>query len=139
MLLLSLLASADDNNGGGASGLINILILLAIPVGMYFLLIRPQRRRQRASADLQRSIEIGDEVMTTSGLYGFVTGFDGDIAWLEIDDNVQIRVARAAIQRKVDTAAGQTGSPTDAALKESRSTEIKPADGDNATKSDDAG
>ena len=42
--------------------------------------------------------------MTTSGVYGFVTGFDGDIAWLEIDDNVQIRVARAAIQRRVDTA-----------------------------------
>jgi hypothetical protein len=46
--------------------------------------------------------------MTTSGVYGFVTGFDGDIAWLEIDDNVQIRVARAAIQRRVDTA--QTAS-----------------------------
>jgi hypothetical protein len=42
------------------------------------------------------------------------TGFDGDIVWLEIDDNIQIRIARAAVQRKVDTASGQTGGlPTD--------------------------
>ena len=79
---------------------------------MYFLLIRPQQRRQREPAALQQAIEVGDEVMTTSGLYGFVTGFDGDIAWLEIDDNVQIRVARQAIQRKVDTAKGETAMPS---------------------------
>jgi preprotein translocase subunit YajC len=53
---------------------------------------------------------VGDEVMTTSGLYGFITGFDGDIVWLEIDDNVQIRVARAAVQRKVDTSTGDAGA-----------------------------
>ena len=41
--------------------------------------------------------------MTTSGVYGFVTRLEGDIAWLEIDDDVQIRIARAAMQRKVDT------------------------------------
>lgn len=51
--------------------------------------------------------------MTTSGVYGFITSFDGDIAWLEIDDNVQIRIARQAIQRKVDTAKGETAVPTD--------------------------
>jgi preprotein translocase subunit YajC len=50
--------------------------------------------------------------MTTSGVYGFVTGFEGDIAWLEIDDNVQIRIARQAIQRKVDTAKGESAVPS---------------------------
>ena len=83
---------------------ITFLFLPLLLVGAYFLMIRPQRKRQRAAQELQRSIDVGDEVMTTSGVYGFVTGFDGDIAWLEIDDNVQMRVARAAIQRRVDTA-----------------------------------
>ena len=44
--------------------------------------------------------------------WSFTTGFEGEIAWLEIDDNVQIRVARQAIQRKVDTAKGETAVPT---------------------------
>ena len=59
-------------------------------------------------------VEVGDEVMTTSGMYGFVHAFEGDIVWLEIDDDVQVRVARAAIQRKVDTTKGETAVPTDA-------------------------
>jgi preprotein translocase subunit YajC len=104
---LSILAASNSSSGGAA--VIQLGIFLLIPVAMYFLLIRPQRRRQRAQAALQSAIEVGDEVMTTAGIYGFVTGFDGDIAWLEIDDNIQIRVARAAIQRKVDTAVGETG------------------------------
>ena len=91
----------------------SLVIFMLIPVAMYFLLIRPQRRRQREAVNLQQSVEVGDEVMTTSGLYGFVTGFEGDVAWLEIDDNVQIRIARQAIQRKVDTAKGETAVPTD--------------------------
>ena len=49
--------------------------------------------------------------MTTSGLYGFVNAFEGDIVWLEIDDDVQIRMSRAAIQRKVDTSAAPAVAP----------------------------
>lgn len=112
MHVLSIIA-AEGESSGGAAAIVNLGIFLLIPVAMYFLLIRPQRRRQREQAAMQSSIDVGDEVMTTSGLYGFITGFDGDIVWLEIDDNVQIRVARAAVQRKVDTAVGDTAVPVD--------------------------
>jgi preprotein translocase subunit YajC len=112
MHVLSILAT-DSSSSSGGGAIIQLGIFLLIPVAMYFLLIRPQRRRQREQAALQSGIDVGDEVMTTSGLYGFITGFDGDIVWLEIDDNIQIRVARAAVQRKVDTASGQTGVPAD--------------------------
>jgi preprotein translocase subunit YajC len=98
-------------SGGGAAAASQLVIFAVIGLAMYFLLIRPQRRRQREQVALQRAVEVGDEVMTNSGLYGFVTAFDGDIAWLEIDDDVQIRVARQAIQRKVDTAKGDTPAP----------------------------
>lgn len=107
-MLLSFLAAETKSNP-----LPSLIIFMLIPVAMYFLLIRPQRRRQRDAAALQSSIEVGDEVMTTSGLYGFVTGFEGDLAWLEIDDNVQIRIAKQAIQRKVDTSKGETAVPAD--------------------------
>ena len=59
---------------------------------------------------LAHDIGEGDEVITTSGLYGFITGFDGDIVWLEIDDNVQIRVARQAVARMVDTSGAPAGA-----------------------------
>ena len=99
MHLLSLLASSDDSSGAG--GLVSLGILLLIPAAMYFLMIRPQRRRMREQQSLQKSLGVGDEVITTSGIYGFITGEDGDKFWLEIDDDVQIRIARAAIQGRV--------------------------------------
>jgi len=102
MNLVSILANTGSDKAQG-SALPTLIIFALIPLAMYFLMIRPQRRRMREQAALQASIDVGDEVMTTSGMYGFVTGFDGDIAWLEIDENVQIRVSRQALQRKVDT------------------------------------
>jgi preprotein translocase subunit YajC len=73
---------------------------------MYLLLIRPQRKRMREQADLQKAVGVGDEVVTTSGVFGFITGEDGPQRfWLEIDENVQIRISRAAVQQKVDTSA----------------------------------
>jgi preprotein translocase subunit YajC len=124
MHALSLLAASDSGSGS----LAGLFIPMALIGGaMYFLMIRPQRRKMRASATLQSSIEIGDEVMTTSGVYGFVTLIDGDIAWLEIDDNVQIRIARQALQRKVDTSQGETAVPSDDGS--GRGSKIQPADG----------
>lgn len=109
MHLLTILASADDDSAGGGAVIVQLGILLLIPLAMYFLMIRPQRRRMREQVALQSALEVGDEVILTSGLYGFITGFDTDLglAWVEIDDDVQIRVARASIQGKIDT----TGSP----------------------------
>ena len=98
-LITSLIA--QESSGGGGGALIQLGILLLIPFAMYFFMIRPQRRRMREQQELQRSIQVGDEVVTTSGVYGTITGEDGDSRfWLEIDDDVQIRIARAAISGK---------------------------------------
>ena len=120
------LLAADSSSSSGAGAIVQLGIFLLIPIAMYFLLIRPQRRRQREQAAMQSSIDVGDEIMTTSGLYGFITGFDGDIVWVEIDDNVQIRVARAAVQRKVDTFAGETGGHPSHDDTSKRNTKIEP-------------
>ncbi|MEY2582301.1 MAG: preprotein translocase subunit YajC [Ilumatobacteraceae bacterium] len=122
MHVLSIVAAAQKSNPLGL-----FVPMILIGAAMYFLMIRPQRRKMRNQATLQSSIDVGDEVMTTSGVYGFVTLLDGDIAWLEIDDNVQIRIARQALQRKVDTSLGETAVPTDDGS--GRSTKIEPTDG----------
>ena len=103
--------SADDNSSSGSAGLIQLGILLLIPLAMYFLMIRPQRRRMRAQQSMQSSLEVGDEVLTTSGIYGFITGFEDDKIWIEIDDDVQIRVNRAFVQGKVDGADAAAPAP----------------------------
>ena len=93
------------------------LFFLIIPLAMYFLMIRPQRKRMRAQAELQASIGVGDEVVTNSGIYGFITGEEDDKFWLEIDDDVQIRIARAAIQGRVggtdDAVSGKDAAESD--------------------------
>ena len=99
-LILAVIAQ-ESSSGGGGGAIIQLGILLLIPFAMYFFMIRPQRRRMRETQELQRSIQVGDEVITTSGVYGVITGEDGDSRfWLEIDDDVQIRIARAAISGK---------------------------------------
>jgi preprotein translocase subunit YajC len=111
-----------DAEGGGGGAIVQLGILLLIPFAMYFFLIRPQRRRAREQQDLQKSISVGDDVVMISGIFGKVTGEDGpNRFWLEIDDDVQIRVARAAIQGKVaddDDAAGPTTEQSTAELGE---------------------
>jgi preprotein translocase subunit YajC len=109
--LVSLIAQEDDGSSGGST--IQLIILLMIPLAMYFLLFRPQRKRVKEAAEMQKSLGVGDEVVLTSGIYGFITGEEGSMFWVEIDDDVQVRVAKAAVQGKVNTAAA--GSATDEA------------------------
>ncbi|MET0325798.1 MAG: preprotein translocase subunit YajC [Ilumatobacteraceae bacterium] len=115
--------SADDNSSSGSAGLIQLGILLLIPLAMYFLMIRPQRRRMRAQQSMQSSLEVGDEVLTTSGIYGFITGFEDDKIWIEIDDDVQIRVNRGFVQGKVDGADAPAATPADAKAIETTTTD----------------
>jgi preprotein translocase subunit YajC len=114
MHALSILAQTDDGGGGG--GITSLLILLLIPFAMYFFLIRPQRKRMREQTSMQSSLGVGDEVITSSGMYGFITGEEDDLFWLEIDDDVQIRVARAAIQGKVTPAAAADSAKASEAI-----------------------
>jgi preprotein translocase subunit YajC len=75
-------------------GYIFILVILVL---MWFLLIRPQRRRQQDSERLLGSLEVGQEVVTAGGLYGTITALDDDEARVEIADGVEVRLAKRAI------------------------------------------
>ena len=122
-----------NSGGGGGAAIAQLGILLLIPLAMYFLMIRPQRRKARDQQALQSALQVGDEVMTTSGVYGFITGFEeNDRIWLEIDEDVQIRVNRAAIQGKVDT----SGSGADVRPEPPKSAAPPATDDDNDSSAD---
>jgi preprotein translocase subunit YajC len=75
-------------------GYIFILVLL---VAMWFLLIRPQRRRQMEAQRLVDSLAVGQEIVTAGGLYGTITALEEDEARVQIADGVEVRVAKRAI------------------------------------------
>ncbi|MFM9111750.1 MAG: preprotein translocase subunit YajC [Actinomycetota bacterium] len=95
------LAATETTSSGG--GILGLLPLIAIFGAMYFLLLRPQRKRSKAAAELQKSIAEGDEVILNSGIYGFVSEVNDTFVWLDVADEVEIRVARSAIASKVST------------------------------------
>jgi preprotein translocase subunit YajC len=73
------------------------LFLLALLALMWFLLIRPQRRRQMEQQRMINSLEVGKEVVTAGGLYGTVTSLDGDEVHVLIAPEVEVRIAKRAI------------------------------------------
>jgi preprotein translocase subunit YajC len=76
------------------SAYIFILALLAL---MWFLIIRPQRRRQQAAQQLLTKIDVGKEIVTAGGLYGTVTSVEGDEVRVEIAAGVEVRIAKRAV------------------------------------------
>jgi len=99
---LSLLAADSSTQKSGGSFVVTLLFMGAIGAAMYFLMIRPQRRRLKESQELQRAIGEGDEVITNAGIFGFVNAIDGDVVWLEIAEGTEIRVSRASLLRRIN-------------------------------------
>jgi len=87
--------------GGGGLGSAGILIYLALfGAIIYFLMIRPQRRRTRQQQELNASLEVGDNVRTVGGLFGMVVGIADDHLVLALEEG-RVRVSRSAIAGKV--------------------------------------
>jgi preprotein translocase subunit YajC len=109
----ALLAAGDLSAAAqsGSSGLVTFLPLLLLVVAFYFFVIRPTRNRQRDAQNLQSSLQVGQEVMTTSGLYGRITGLEDDVVVIEAAPGTRLRWAKAAIARVVTPVAS---SPVDA-------------------------
>jgi preprotein translocase subunit YajC len=102
------------------SAYIFILVLLAL---MWFMLIRPQRRRQVEAQRMLQTIEVGKEIVTAGGVYGTITAVDDDEVRLRIADGVEIRLAKRAV-------AG--------VISEDDEPEDEPEDEDDAEPGDDA-
>ena len=94
-----------------------LLFILPMFVIMYMLLIRPQQKRVRAQQALQRAVEVGDEVITTSGIYGIITAMDDEDMWIEVAEGTEFRMARGAVLRRVQPAdaAAEPPEPADKA------------------------
>ncbi len=75
-----------------------ILLILSFVLIFYFLLLRPQQKRQKAVQQMLKNIKNGDRVLTSGGLYGQIIGIKEDIVVLKIAEDVKVEVAKSAIQ-----------------------------------------
>ena len=83
--------------GGGAGGLGNFLPLILMFVVFYFLLIWPQQKKAKAHRQVLANLQKGETVVTSSGIYGTITGLTDTVVTLEIAEKVRIKVARSSI------------------------------------------
>lgn len=76
-----------------------IVIFLVLIVALWFVMIRPQQRRQREAQQMRTSLVPGAKVMLTSGIFGTVNEITDDYILVEIAEGAEIKVVRAAIGR----------------------------------------
>ena len=76
------------------------LVPLILVVGIFFVfIVLPQRRQLNAVATMQSRLEVGDEIITTSGIYGRITAIDDET--VEVAASTVIRLVRRAVGRRV--------------------------------------
>ncbi len=102
-------AFAADGAAAPQGGLMGFLPLILIFVVFYFLLIRPQQKKAKEHQEFIANLKKGDEVVTSGGIHGTVTGLTERVATLEIADNVKIKVSRQYILGSAATAEGGDG------------------------------
>jgi preprotein translocase subunit YajC len=79
-----------------------ILMMLLMFGVFYFILIRPQVKRQRETQEMLKKLDKGDTVITRGGIIGKISGSTGDVVVLEIQEKVRVRVPRAYIEGRWD-------------------------------------
>ncbi|NLM12717.1 MAG: preprotein translocase subunit YajC [Epulopiscium sp.] len=90
---LFVLADAATTTGQKTGTLLGTLLYFAVLAGiMWFLIIRPQRKREKEIQEMLNSVKVGDTVLTTGGLYGKVVDMVNDICIIELGLNKGIRV-----------------------------------------------
>jgi len=97
---------------GGFSMLVPLLLMFAV---FYFLLIRPQQKKQRKHQDMLKSLKVGDRIITSGGLCGTIVEGGEHFVKLEIADKIRVDIGRGYIAGPVrevkpgDVAAGSEG------------------------------
>ncbi|MBQ2286354.1 MAG: preprotein translocase subunit YajC [Acutalibacteraceae bacterium] len=95
----TLAAESAAKQGGAQSILVMVLYLAVIFGAMYFLLIRPQRKKQKEEKKMRDNLQVGDEIVTIGGIYGRVISLKEDTLVIEsASDHSKLTVARWALQ-----------------------------------------
>ncbi len=105
-------------------------IIILMFGALYYLLLRPQQKREKARRELVRSLQVGDEVMTNAGIHGVVAEVEDTVVWLEVAPDVELKMNR-------DSVAGMTSAAS--STDDDQSDEDDQSDKDDPENSEDEG
>lgn len=99
--LVTLLQSGGQQGGGTLGFLLPMVLIFAI---MYFLIFRPQAKKQKQQQAMIDAIKKGDKIVTAGGIYGTVAGIkEKEKTFIvKIDDNVKVELSRSSVAKKLD-------------------------------------
>jgi preprotein translocase subunit YajC len=103
MFFALLLAQAPAPSPGAGSGLISMLPFVFIFVIMYYVMLRPQMRRQKEQARLVSSLKTGDRVVTTSGIHGLISNVKETTVIVKVADNVKLEMEKTSVTNVLKT------------------------------------
>jgi preprotein translocase subunit YajC len=99
---------AEAGEEGGTS-VLPLIILLILFVGLlYFVMVRPQRKRQKEHEMMVQDLQKGDRVITAGGIYGTIDSISEDSIVLKVESGATIRVARGSVMGRRETSSGRT-------------------------------
>ena len=87
-------AASTSASGSGLLGMLPFVFLIVI---MYYVMIRPQMRRQKEAAKLVSALKTGDQVVTASGIHGLITNVKETTVIVKVADNVKIEMEKSAV------------------------------------------
>jgi preprotein translocase subunit YajC len=95
------ISNAYAQQAAPQGSLIDLWPLVVIFIAFYFLLIRPQQKKQKAHNEMVSALQVGDEVMTAGGILGRITGVSDHYAVVQISDNTEIKVQKSSVAQVV--------------------------------------
>ena len=106
-----LLGSAEGAAcGGGPTSMAPTLITFGLVFAIfYFLIIRPQNKRQKETKSMLSALKKGDRVVTIGGIRGTIFSLKEDTVVLKVDDNTKIQFSRSAVSSVVDKKSAASG------------------------------
>ena len=107
MFALFLAQAPAPAPSGVGSGLFGILPFIFIFVIMYYVVLRPQMRRQKEQARLVAALKTGDRVVTSSGIHGLISNVKDTTVIVKVADNVKIEMEKTAVTNVVKTDAAK--------------------------------
>ncbi|MBC95360.1 preprotein translocase subunit YajC [bacterium] len=78
-----------------------VLILPILLLLMYFMILRPQQKQRKQQQAMISTLDVGDDVILESGIYGTVSDLDGGTLFIMVADGVEIKVAKSTVARMI--------------------------------------
>ena len=98
-MLTTILLQATTAEGAQGAGWMNMVMLLLIFVIFYFMLIRPQRKKDKEAKQMLANLKVGDRICTIGGIYGTIVRIKDQVLTIEVgEQKTQMMIARWAVR-----------------------------------------